>query len=268
LLNGIAARAQGVSRTLLTNQGVGLVIITVLLFLSGNLREGLRMTSVAAVFGICAAAANIAGTFLLMKALSIGKVALIAPLSATYGVVTLILSLLSGEKLQPAAITGSVLCIAGACLMARGGEKTGGAPQGVALSLLSALCLGIGFWLQGRFAIPRLGVLKTLWMLYLLGFALAGVLVVRASVEPSLRVSGWLRASLPLASILSLSGFAALAVGTAHGSVAIVTSLSTLAGGAAAILAVLFRAERLDRMQWFGLLSVLCGLPLLHANLS
>lgn len=57
LQNGVAARAQDVTRTLLTNQAVGLAIVTVLILRTGNVREILNMNSAAdrcgsrAVFG-------------------------------------------------------------------------------------------------------------------------------------------------------------------------------------------------------------------------
>jgi hypothetical protein len=43
------------------------------------------------------------------------------------------------------------------------------------LALLASLCFGVGLWLQGLFALPRLGSLPALWLFYVL--SVVGLLV-------------------------------------------------------------------------------------------
>ncbi|OJT49843.1 EamA family transporter, partial [Serratia plymuthica] len=78
--------------------------------------------------------------------------------------------------------------------------------------------------------------------------------------RPTWRQSGLLLA----ASLLSLGGFTAFAVGAGAGSVAVVTVLSTLSGGIAALLGALLLRERLSGPQWLGVLTVLAGAVVLH----
>ncbi|MNV64245.1 EamA-like transporter family protein [compost metagenome] len=53
-------------------------------------------------------------------------------------------------------------------------------------------------------------------------------------------------------------------MGAGSGSLAIVTVLSTLSGGIAALLGALLLRERLSALQWAGVLTVLAGALVLH----
>ncbi len=66
------------------------------------------------------------------------------------------------------------------------------------------------------------------------------------------------------ASLFNLGGFSAFSWGALHGSIAVVTVISTLSGGIAAILGFLFYRERLSLLQIVGVLLVLAGAVLLH----
>lgn len=70
------------------------------------------------------------------------------------------------------------------------------------------------------------------------------------------------------ASLLNLGGFSAFSVGASGGSVAVVTVLSTLSGGIAALLAALLLRERLSVLQWVGVFTVLAGAVALHVKSS
>jgi drug/metabolite transporter (DMT)-like permease len=69
---------------------------------------------------------------------------------------------------------------------------------------------------------------------------------------------------LAIVSLLSLAGWAALALGATTGAVAMVTVLSTLSGGVTALLGVILRGERLTRWQSLGVATILTGVVLLR----
>src|SRR5262249_29922221 len=143
------------------------------LFVTPNLRTVVAAAPLEAWgCGLLAAAANFAGTVALTKALAIGKAALVAPIATTYGAVTTILALISGEKVGSLALTGLVLCILGVPLVVTSAGEIQHQPrtprESLNFALLASLCLGIGLWLQGHLAVPQLGSLPTLWLYYIL----------------------------------------------------------------------------------------------------
>ena len=268
-LAGAAARGLGVRRSLFWVQGFGVAVLSSLLFADPALRATMAAAPASAwIWGLLGAAANFAAFLALTKALAIGKAALVAPIATTYGAVTTVLSLVSGEEVGGAALTGLALCTLGVLLVTSTG-KVQGQPRmprtALYLALLASLCFGVGLWLQGLFALPRLGSLPTLWLFYVL--SVVGLLVLllpqaRSLFMPSARV--W--AILAVISMLSLAGWVALALGAMTGAVAVVTVLSTLSGGVTALLGVLLRGERLNRWQGLGVAAILAGVVLLRLD--
>src|SRR5260370_7374686 len=99
--------------------------------------------------------------------------AVVAPLSASYPVLTVTLSLLSGERLSAARATGIACTMIGVLLVA-GGEKAPDANdaeamrrsgKGIGWALASAVGFGLLFWLLGNPAIPPLAAPQTLWLI-------------------------------------------------------------------------------------------------------
>ncbi|MNP69052.1 EamA-like transporter family protein [compost metagenome] len=66
------------------------------------------------------------------------------------------------------------------------------------------------------------------------------------------------------ASLMNLGGFSSFAWGAVAGSVSVVTVISTLSGGIAAILGYVFFKERLGKVQVLGVVLVLVGAFVLH----
>ncbi|SQI34360.1 carboxylate/amino acid/amine transporter [Serratia plymuthica] len=203
----------------------------------------------------------------LSQAFAIGKAALVAPLVTSYGAVTTLLSWLGGERLGALTLAGLAVCLFGVILSAmepgRQPEKSSSAWPSVAFSLVAALCYGAGFWLQGKYTLPVLGPRVSLWLGYTVG--LAAVLILNTDRRALVARPTWRQGGLLLAaSLLSLGGFTAFAVGAGAGSVAVVTVLSTLSGGIAALLGALLLRERLSGPQWLGVLTVLAGAVVLH----
>lgn len=66
------------------------------------------------------------------------------------------------------------------------------------------------------------------------------------------------------ASLFNLGGFAAFSFGVLEGSIAVVTVISTLSGGVAALLGYVFYKERLVSGQLLGVGLVLLGAVFLH----
>ncbi|MGQ8773280.1 EamA family transporter [Serratia sp. NA_112.1] len=264
-LVGINARSVGVRRAVFFSQAIGFVIFTALLpatavpvFATSGMVWGLALLAAALIVG---------GSLALSQAFAIGKAAMVAPLVTSYGAVTTLLSWLSGEPLGGLTLTGLVICLLGVMLTAvspaRQPDNSSSALPAMAFALIAAGCYGTGFWLQGKYTLPVLGPSVSLWLGYTLG--LTALLALSANRRALLARPGWRQGGLLLAaSLLNLGGFSAFAVGADGGSVAVVTVLSTLSGGIAALLGALLLRERLAAIQWLGVLTVLAGAVVLH----
>lgn len=266
LLVGINARAVGVRRAVFFSQAVGLVVLTLLL-----LSIPLRVSDVPiTIWGLALLAAGliVVGALALSHAFALGKTALVAPLVTSYGAVTALLSWISGERLGAFTVLGLAICMLGVILTAMNVNRqteTSAMRLPLLFALLASLCYGCSFWLQGRYTLPVLGPNLSLWMGYAVGLTALLIFGDRKKLLacPNLRQSGLLLA----ASLLNLAGFTAFAVGSSHGSLSVVTVLSTLSGGVAALLGASLLGERLSGVQWLGVMTVLAGALLLQVNL-
>lgn len=268
-LIGINARSVGVRRAVFFSQTIGFVIFTVLLLATAV--PGFEASALVWGLALLAACLTVCGTLALSQAFAIGKAAMVAPLVTSYGAVTTLLSWLGGERLSALTLAGLTVCLSGVMLTAvspgRQPDRSRSGLPAMAFALIAAFCYGAGFWLQGQYTLPVLGASVSLWLGYTVG--LMSLLTLNTDRRALMARPTWRQSGLLLlASLLSLGGFSAFAVGVGGGSLAIVTVLSTLSGGIAALLGALLLRERLSALQWSGVLTVLAGAVVLHFKAS
>ncbi|MBI0331627.1 DMT family transporter [Burkholderia plantarii] len=259
---GQAARQVGVTRSLFYSQSFGFLLLTaVLAFRPASLRIAAVDTGL--LIAIVAAICNLVAMAALLKALSIGKASVVAPIVSLYGAVTTLLAVLGGQSVTGMTVAGLALCIVGASLASMSKSSGGKAesPGSIGFAMLSALAFGLGFWLQGAFAVKSLGVLSALWIYYLTAVVILFLLLVgqRKLVAPP----GSIVVLLMSISLFSLVGFFSLAFGATTGHVAIVTVLSSLASGVTVLLGFFIRHERPSQAQWAGIVAIIVGVVLL-----
>src|SRR5437588_8764788 len=75
-------------------------------------------------WGFLAGLLNACGTLSLYRAFEIGKMAVVAPLSASYPALTLILSWLGGDHLSSARVGGMALILCGVAVVAGGEHRS------------------------------------------------------------------------------------------------------------------------------------------------
>ncbi|MGL4032691.1 DMT family transporter [Kosakonia cowanii] len=260
-LSGKAAREVGVFRALFVSQLFGLITLSLIFFVFSVPFE-LKVSGIlnAAIAAIC----NLLGMVFLLKALSIGKISVVAPLVSLYGAVTTVLAAISGRPVSGIVFAGLFMCILGACLASISPSHDGKreSPASVGFALMSSVSLGLGFWLQGEFAVKELGVIQSLWIYYATALmCLALVVVVRKDTKsPSVKELGLLFCI----SCMSLTGFFTLAYGASLGHVAVVTVLSSLASAVTALLGFTLKQERLSLPQLSGLFMIIAGVVVLR----
>ena len=137
------------------------------------------------------------------------------------------------------------------------------AGRSIFFALLSAFLYGTSFWLQGRYTLPQLGPISMLWLGYAVGSGVMLLMVLKVADGlkiPPLKNCGLLAST----SLMNLGAFFAFSWGAMSGSVSVVTVISTLSGGIAAVLGYVFFKERLTAVQVTGVVLVLLGALVLH----
>ena len=266
-LVGLNARAVGVKRAVYFGEALGFLIMTLLLVIfPALLLKALNASLSTWLLGIAAALFTVSGALALSKAFALGKAAIVAPLVTSYGVVTTLLSWASGEHISLIQLSCIVLCVIGVILSSI--HKDNGVPhstsnRSIAYAMLAAMLYGTSFWLQGRYTLPTLGAITMLWLGYLVGLCVLVVMVLK--IKDGLKIPPLKNcAALTGASVMNLGGFSAFSWGAMAGSVSVVTVISTLSGGIAAILGFVFFKERLSAVQVLGVVLVLVGAIVLH----
>src|SRR5215475_12871841 len=260
-------RRIGTLRSLFYMQTWGFLLLTLYLVIthsSGHLFDGSGWRPWA--WGFLAGGCNTVAMFSFYRCLEVGKVAVVAPLSASYPVLTLLLSMFSGERLSLLRFGGIAAVLIGVILVARGevtsDDRAKSAKSGVVWALIAALLFGTLFWLLGVRIIATTGPYATLWLIRLTGSlaSLSVLLFKRIRVFRSLGSSNW---QPPLMGLLDTGAFALSNRGMQMEQTSIITVLSSLYGAVTVFLAALFLRERVAPLQWFGIIAIFSGIVLL-----
>ncbi len=242
---------------LAASQGVGLPSDPFALFL-------------AAIFGVIAAGAYLS----FFTALRIGPLAVVSPVVAAYGGLTVVLSvLLRGETMSTVQGLGAALATLGVILTGivfeggwRGTRIVG---RGVLFSLLAMLLftvvttgmatpIRIVGWLPVLLAsrLANAATILTVLIFVTIARPRGSDLLVATSGSPSLRAI----AVAAAAGLLDIVGFVAFAIGLEVAPTWIVGLASSFGPVVAVIVAVALWGERLRPTQWVGLAGIALGL--------
>ncbi|MGB2678146.1 MAG: EamA family transporter [Candidatus Acidiferrum sp.] len=270
-----ATRKIGTLRTMLYMQLTGFILLTLAMrWLGGwgHLADGSGWRPWA--WGILAGVLNASGTMALYRSFEIGKMSIVAPLSASYPVLTLLLSMLTGERLTLARLVGMALAILGVILVAHGETQPDdanvidGATQpakkrlGVGWALLAAVAFGVMFWLLGIRVVPLLGGAPTVWIIRLTSFSFAAVVILIAGsslAPPKRKDAPWILG----VGILDTSAYVFNNLGMQLEQVSVVSVLASLYGAVTVGLAALILREPVSRLQWLGIFSIFVGIILI-----
>jgi len=268
-----AARRFGSLRATFFLQAWGFLLLTVFLSFTrhwGHLFDGSGWRPWA--WGLLAGVINTLAMLALYRSFEIGKLSVVAPISASYPVLTAVLSALTGEVLSLGREFGIAVTILGVVLVARG-EAGAGAPQGqsaparrnttaVLWALAAAAGFGVLFWLLGIRIMPMAGALASIWLIRLGGtIILLFVLAKRhALMTPLGRAGGLQTAGMGL---FDTGAFVLSNLGMQMEQVSVITVLGSLYGADTIGLAALFLRERVARLQWLGIAHVFLGIFLI-----
>ncbi len=222
-------------------------------------------------WALLAGSLNFVSTFALYRSFEIGKLAVVAPVSASYPALTVVLTMASGERLTMLRAAGIAATIAGVVLVAMQRTETANGetrepkaklPRGVGWALTAGLGFGVLFWLLGTRAVPLAGAPQSVWVIRLTSALAAAALAVPLGV--SLRLSkGHVRWMLVAMGLLDTGAFVASNRGMQMEQVAIVSVLGSLYGAVTVALAATILREHLAPRQWAGIACIFAGIGMI-----
>jgi drug/metabolite transporter (DMT)-like permease len=266
-----AAHRVGALRTTLYMQACGFLLLTLALpWLGGwgHLADGSGWQPWG--WGLLVGLINAFSTLSLYRSFEVGKMAVVAPVSASYPALTLLISWIAGDHISAVRLAGIFLTVLGVMVVA-GGEKPADtasesaiAPnrRGIGSAALSGAGFGVLFWLLGNRVIPAVGAAPTVWMIRLTSsLAMLSVLLVK---NEKLRATGgsiW-RMSLAMG-VMDTAAFVLSNFGMKMEQVAVISVLGSLYGAVTVGLAAIFLKEHLSGRQWLGIAMIFAGIFLI-----
>ena len=261
----------GALRSMLYMQLIGLLLLTISLPALGgwgHLADGSGWQPWA--WGFLAGCFNAMAGLGFYRAFEIGKMAVVAPLSASYPALTLLLSWMSGERVSAVRIAGIICTLAGVVIVA-GGEKTPDendaeavrrSGRGIGWAIFASVGFAMLFWLLGIRIIARVGAVQTVWMIRLTSTLLitGAILVAR---EPVRLPRGGVRWMVLGMGVFDTGAFVLSNLGRKMEQVAVISVLGSLYGAVTVGLAAFFLKEHVSRWQWLGIATIFLGIFLM-----
>jgi drug/metabolite transporter (DMT)-like permease len=221
-------------------------------------------------WGVLAGCINATSCLALYRAFEIGKMAVVAPLSASYPALTLALSWMTGERLSLMRTTG-ILCTLVGVVVVAGGEKTPDendvaavqrSGKGIGWAIFAAVGFAVLFWLLGIRIIPRVGAVQTVWMIRLTSMLLAAAVILVAK-QPLRLPRGEVRWMVLGMGAFDTGAFVLSNLGMKMEPVAVISVLGSLYGAVTVGLATIFVREHVSRWQWMGIVTIFVGIFLI-----
>ena len=262
-LGGIRTRRLTLATVLIVSQLTGLAAIALVVAVGGVEVPSLGDIAPALGAGVC----QIAGIAALYRALAVGTMSVISPISASgAAIIPVIVGVTIGERPESLQIVGMGAAFAGVILATRSPEPAqGGAGSRHALGLAAIAALGIGGFYVGMDA--AVDEANPLWAL-LAARASAGALLVAVlvSVRPRLVADRTLLPSLAAIGLLDVAANACFTLGTETGLLSVVSVLASLYPVATVVLARALLRERLVAVQGAGVAVALAGVAMISAG--
>jgi len=261
----------GALRSMLYMQLIGFLLLSsVLPWLGGwgHIADGSGWQPCA--WGILAGFLNAVSGLALYRAFEIGKMSVVAPLSASYPALTLLLSWMTGDRLSVVRIAGIFCTLVGVVVVA-GGEKMPDendaaavqrSGKGIGWAVFASVGFALLFWLLGIRIVPRVGAVQTVWTIRLTSTLLmaAASFIVKQPVNLPRGEVRWMVLSM---GAFDTGAFVLSNLGMKMEQVAVISVLGSLYGAVTVALAAIFLREHVSRWQWMGIATIFVGIFLI-----
>jgi drug/metabolite transporter (DMT)-like permease len=271
-----AAQRVGNIRTLFYMQLMGLVGISFWLFLfEPNIKWDWPLVALAALLGV----GNTIAGLCLYRSFEVGLLAVVSPIAASYGAITLCLGLLTGQRPRVSELLGLVVVIVGVILAStpltfgrnvQKAKKPDKKPlryrvqsalaNGVGLAIAAALVWGVVFWGLG-YVSPTLGGILPVWeMRFIAPVVIFGLArATKASLSLPDKTSLWWIFGI---AVFDTGAYIAYNKGLQFAESGLVAVIASLFSAVTILLAWLFLREKLAANQWAGVFIILIGMAL------
>jgi drug/metabolite transporter (DMT)-like permease len=223
----------------------------------------------AAAWAALAGSAGIVALGCFYRALAIGTMSVVAPISATAAAVPVLVGLIEGERPSTLQVAGMAIALAGVILASREPVEDG-APGGwgqnhAAIGLALVAAAGFGTFFVG---IDKASATAEVpWVILVQRCASLLLLVIAAlAVRPELPRDAPSIALLGMIGVLDLGANGLYALATTHGLLSVVSVLGSLYPAVTVVLARFVLAERIARIQEVGVVLALAGVIAISAG--
>jgi drug/metabolite transporter (DMT)-like permease len=266
-LAGLTSRKIGSYATLFYMQILGLLVLSIYLFSSGDwimLVNHWHAIKLAMLFmGI-----DLLGILCLYQGLATGNVSVVAPISSSFAIVTVILALLFGENPSPIVLLAILLTIGGVVTASfragEGDKRKGQSTNGIAWGILAAILLGVAFF-GIKYPTEEIGAYVTVWIGRLQATIILPILLVilkKKLKKPRRSDIGWLF----LVGLLDMIAFISYNIGIMKADTSIVVIITSLFSIVSIFWGVVIWKEKMTWNQAIGVCLVLIGILVININ--
>jgi drug/metabolite transporter (DMT)-like permease len=259
---GLQSRRLSALTVVLGVETAGLLIVGVAVLADGNSVPG----GADAAWAMAAGLAGVLGLTAFYRALAVGTMSIVAPISSTGVALPLLVGLARGDRLSAAQAAGLACAVVGVLLAGRdeGDDPAGAAAARHAVLLALAAALGFGTYFVGSAEAGDGGVL---WTLLLARAAAVPVLALLAAASrvPLVPAGGDALRLLGIGA-LDLSATGLYTAATTEDQLAVVGVLGALYPVATVLLARAVLGERMSSVQGAGVAAALAGVGLIAAG--
>jgi uncharacterized membrane protein len=261
-IGGIQSRRMPVVAVVLGSQLSGLALVGVIVALRGKAPPGGDF----AIYAALSSVGGIIGLTAFYKALSIGAMGVVAPLSSTAAVIPVAVGIATGDRPSTLQGIGVAVAICGVILASReAGEEareSRAVSRGAGFALISAVGFGCFF-----LAIDRASDGDVLWAVTInrmVSVSLLGLALLAMRPKVGLRRADM--RTLGIVGVLDIAANGLFALAATKGLVSVVAVLSSLYPVMTVILARVVLKERLAAVQRIGAFTALAGAALISAG--
>jgi drug/metabolite transporter (DMT)-like permease len=200
------------------------------------------------------------------RALAIGTMSVVAPISATAAAVPVLVGLAEGERPGGLQVAGMAAALAGVILASREPVEEGCPPANrAAIGLALVAAAGFGTFFVG---IDRASATAEVpWVIVVQRCCSVSLLLIATLVvRPSLPRDGASLLVLAAVGLLDLGANGLYALATTHGLLSVVSVLGSLYPAVTVVLARFVLAERIARVQEVGVVLALAGVVAISAG--
>ncbi len=269
-MGGVQTRRLALLRVMIVSQPAGLAGIALAVAIAAHSPPSLSRLVPVMVGGVL----GLAGLASFYRALSIGKMSIVAPIASLGVCLPVLAGIIDGERPAGVQLVGIVAAIIGVILVSRepqptpraGTQSSDADARATRMSILLALVAAVGF---GSFAVGLRSSARAdvLWAVLAgrgAGVAvLVGIFLVRRPARAQVPVPV---ATLAIVGLLDLAANGLYAVATRHGLLSVIAVAASLYPLVTVLLARVLLGERVQRIQEIGIAAAVAGIALIAAG--